>query len=52
MPIQQFDTGLKEQQGVKKLEITPEENFNNKTKVRGYLKTIIEGGISKLDQNI
>ena len=52
MPIQQFDTGLKEQQGVKKLEITPEENFNNKTKVRSYLKTIIEGGISKLDQNI
>ena len=52
MPIQQFDTGLKEQQGVKKLEITPEENFNNKTKVRNYLKTIIEGGISKLDQNI
>ncbi len=52
MPIQQFDTGLKEQQGVKKLEITPEENFNNKTIVRGYLKTIIEGGISKLDQNI
>ena len=31
MPIQQFDTGLKEQQGVKKLEITPEETFNNKT---------------------
>ena len=32
MPIQQFDTGLKEQQGVKKLEITPEENLIIKQK--------------------
>ena len=52
MQIEQFDTGLKGQENVKKLIISPEENFKNKLAVRGYLKKIFENGISKIDQNL
>ena len=52
MQIEQFDTGLKGQENVKKLIISPEENFKNKLKVREYLKQIFIGGLPKLDENI
>ena len=52
MQIEQFDTGLKGQENVKKLIISPDENFKNKLAVRGYLKKIFENGISKIDQNL
>ena len=29
MQIEQFDTGLKGQENIKKLVITPEQNYNN-----------------------
>ena len=38
MTIQQFDTGLQEQKGVTKLEITTEDTCNNKQKLRSYLR--------------
>ena len=38
MQIEQFDTGLKGQENIKKLVITPEQNYNNKQKVKHYLK--------------
>ena len=52
MQIEQFDTGLKGQENVKKLIISPEENFKNKLEVRGYLKQIFKNGISKIDDNL
>ena len=52
MQIEQFDTGLKGQENVKKLIISPEENFKNKLKVREYLKQIFIGGLPKLDENM
>ena len=52
MQIEQFDTGLKGQENVKKLIISPEENFKNKLKVRGYLEQIFKDGISKIDENL
>tara|TARA_B100001113_G_scaffold352047_1_gene352491 strand:- start:845 stop:1927 length:1083 start_codon:yes stop_codon:yes gene_type:complete len=52
MQIEQFDTGLKGTENVKKLVISPEENYNNKSKVRAYLNKIINDGISKLDENL
>ena len=51
MQIEQFDTGLKGQENVKKLIISPEENFKNKLEVRGYLKQIFKDGISKFSPN-
>ena len=41
MQIEQFDTGLKNQENVKKLVITPQENYNYKQVVRKYLNTIV-----------
>ena len=52
MQIEQFDTGLKGQENVKKLIISPEENFKNKLEVRGYLKQIFKNGISKIDESL
>ena len=52
MQIEKFDTGLKGQESFKKLIITPQENFNNKHLVRNYLKSIINDGVSKLEENL
>ena len=52
MQIEQFDTGLKNLENVKKLVISPQENFQNKQKIRGYLKKIFNQGLSKLDENL
>ena len=52
MQIEQFDTGLKGQENVEKIDITPEENYNYKQVVRKYLGTIVKEGISRLDQNL
>ena len=52
MQIEQFDTGLKNLENVKQIVISPQENFENKQKIRGYLKKIFEGGVSKLDHNL
>ena len=52
MQIEQFDTGLKGQENVEKVVITPEENYNYKQVVRKYLGTIVKEGISRLDQNL
>ena len=38
MKIENFDTGLKGQKDIKNIIISPEENYNNKKKVREYLK--------------
>ncbi len=51
MQIEQFDTGLKGQENVEKIVITPEENYNYKQVVRKYLGKIVKEGISRLDQN-
>ena len=52
MKIENFDTGLKGQEDIKNIIITPEENYNNKQKVRNSLIDIIHSGKSKLDQNL
>ena len=52
MQIEKFDTGLKGQENFKKLIISPQENFNNKYLVRNYLKSIINDGVSKLEENL
>ena len=52
MQIEQFDTGLKGQDNVEKIVITPEENYNCKQLVRKYLSKIVNDGISKIDQNL
>ena len=52
MQIEQFDTGLKGQENVKKLNISPEENFKNKLTVRRYLKEIFKNGISNIEENL
>ena len=52
MQIEQFDTGLKGQEKVEKLVITPNENYKYKQLVRGYLSKIVNEGISKLDENL
>ena len=52
MQIEKFDTGLKGQENFEKLNITPEENFNNKNLVRSYLNSIINDGVSKLEANL
>ena len=41
MKIENFDTGLKGQKDIENIIITPEENYNNKQKVRDSLKKII-----------
>ena len=40
MQIEQFDTGLKGQEKVEKIVISPEENYNYKQVVRKYLNSI------------
>ena len=52
MKIENFDTGLKGQKDIKNIIISPEENYNNKKKVREYLKNIVQQGPSKLDNNL
>ena len=52
MKIENFDTGLKGQEGTKNIIITPKQNYDNKQKVRDYLKNIIHQGPSKLDDNL
>ena len=52
MQIEQFDTGLKGQENVKKLVITPEENYNNKQRVRHILNTLIIDGKNNLNKNL
>ena len=37
MKIENFDTGLKGQEDVENIIITPEENYRNKQKVKNYL---------------
>ena len=51
MQIEQFDTGLKGQENVEKIVITPEENYNCKQVVRKYLTKIVNDGISKIDHS-
>ena len=52
MQIEQFDTGLKGQENIKKLVITPEQNYNNKQKVKHYLKTTLHSGKLKIEENL
>jgi len=52
MQIEQFDTGLKGQENIKKLVITPEQNYNNKQKVKHYLKTTLHCGKLKIEENL
>ena len=52
MKIENFDTGLKGQEEVENITITPEENFNNKQKVKDYLTNLVHSGKSKLDVNL
>ena len=52
MKIENFDTGLKGQNDVENIIITPKENYNNKQKVRDILKKIIQMGKSKLNDNL
>ena len=52
MKIENFDTGLKGQEDIKNIIISPEENYNNKKRVRKYLKNIVHQGPSKLDDNL
>ena len=52
MKIENFDTGLKGQKDIKNIIINPEENYNNKKRVREYLKNIVHQGPSKLDDNL
>ena len=40
MQIEQFDTGLKGQEKVEKIVISPEENYNYKQVVRKYLNSV------------
>ena len=47
MKIENFDTGLKGQEDIKNIIISPEENYNNKKRVREYLKNIVHQGPSK-----
>ena len=42
MQIEQFDTGLKGQEKVEKIVISPEENYNYKQVVRKYLNSIVK----------
>ncbi len=51
MKIENFDTGLKGQEDVENIIITPKENFRNKQKVKDYLTHIIHSGKSTLDDN-
>ena len=44
MKIENFDTGLKGQEDINNIIISPEENYNNKKRVRKYLKNIIHQG--------
>ena len=52
MKIENFDTGLKGQENVKNIIITPEENYQNKQKVKEYLKDIILSGKLHIDKNL
>ena len=52
MKIENFDTGLKGQENVKNIIITPEENYQNKQKVKEYLKDIIHSGKLHIDKNL
>ena len=52
MKIENFDTGLKGQEDVENIIITPEENYKNKQKVNNYLTDIVHSGKSKLDDNL
>jgi predicted ester cyclase len=52
MKIENFDTGLKGQEDVENIIITPEENYENKQKVKNYLTDIVHSGKSKLDDNL
>ena len=51
MKIENFDTGLKGQEDVENIIITPEENYRNKQKVKNYLTDIVHSGKSTLDDN-
>ena len=52
MKIENFDTGLKEQENFEKIIITPEENYENKQNVKNCLTDIVHSGKSKLDYNL
>ena len=52
MKIENFDTGLKGQEDVENIIITPEENYRNKQKVKNYLTDIVHSGKSSLDDNL
>ena len=52
MKIENFDTGLKGQEDVENITITPEENYRNKQKVKNYLTDIVHSGKSTLDDNL
>ena len=48
MQIEQFDTGLKNQNNFQELKITAEENKQNKQIVRNYLSNIYKLGSSNI----
>ena len=48
MQIEQFDTGLKNQNNFQELKITAEENKQNKQIVRNYLNNIYKLGPSNI----
>ena len=52
MQIEQFDTGLKGQENIKKINISPEENFKNKQKIRNILNKIVKEGLFGLETNL
>ena len=52
MQIEQFDTGLKNQNNFQELKITAEENKQNKQIVRNYLNNIYKLGLSNIEENL
>ena len=52
MQIEQFDTGLKNQNNFQELKITAEENKQNKQIVRNYLNNTYKLGRSNIEENL
>ena len=52
MQIEQFDTGLKNQNNFQELKITAEENKQNKQIVRNYLNNTYKLGPSNIEENL
>ena len=52
MQIEQFDTGLKNQNNFQELKISAEENKQNKQIVRNYLNNTYKLGPSNIEENL